>query len=244
MNFFNRYHLGDSVYSMIYLNNIENDNYISYNMKINYLSEINNINYKNIKLTTNNFSGVDLWIQSNMFWSKYTKNNKHKYRYYDEFYMEFYNDLSKRYNIKSTFNSLNDTLFYHPDLEKRRYENYDILIMNSVGMSGQYNYNHNDFIKFINKIKDNFKIITTEKIIGVDCTRDSNMSLLDLSNLSLGCNNIIGVHSSPYSTILNKKSIENVKQWIVLNTSNINYKIKNDFLSFNNINDVDINLIK
>ena len=97
----------------------------------------------------------------------------------------------------------------------------------------------NDFLENVigQKIE---KIITTEKIDNVDCTRDTNMSLLDIANLSIGCKNIIGVHSSPYSTALNKKSINTVDKWYVLNDKNISYKIKDNFNYCENILDIKI----
>lgn len=239
MKFYNKYHLGDSIYSLIYLNNIEIEN-IEYSFNSSYYNELNNHNYKNISLT-NDMNGIDLWIQANNFWGKYITNNKNKYIYYDDFYLNFYNDLSDKYKIKSNFNDLYDILYYHPNIENNRFENYDYFIMNSVPLSGQYKYNKNDFIYFVNKlVYSGYKIITTEKIDNVECTRDFNMNLLDIANLSIGCKNIIGVHSSPYSTALNKKSIDSVENWYVLNDKNISYKIKDNFHYCENILDIKI----
>ncbi len=237
INFYNPYHLGDNIYTLTFLNNIiENNNDISFGVNPKYLPEIRKNNYKNIKLNGNKI-GINSWIQANNFWGKFIS-GKEKI-YYDEFYFEFYKDLAKRNNLKYSFKEIEDTLYYHSDLETRRYDDYDFFIMNSLGYSGQYNYNYNAFVNFVNKLKD-FKVITTEKILGVDSTMEKGMNLLDIANLTIGCKYVIGVHTAPYATALNKKSIDSVKKWVVLNDKNITYKIKDDFLSYENILDVKI----
>jgi len=238
MKFYNPYHLGDHVFSLIYLNKLVEKYDISFSVKPEYINEIKILNYKNIKIDASYVGNINAWINADNYWSNYIKQNK--VRYHDEFYLNFYNNLSKKYNFDIKFNNIEDTLFYHPDLEFSRYEHYDILIMNSFPMSGQYNYNKKDFYDVVNKLAKKYKIITTEKINNYECTRDKNMTLLDLANLSLKCDIIIGVHSAPYSVVLNKRNINTVKKWIVLNRYNITYKVNNNFDYYDDIKKINL----
>lgn len=236
MDFFNKYHLGDSIYSLIYLNNLKLNNQdleINYSSNISYFSELkihSNINF------TNNYKGIDLWIQANNFWGNFTKNKS--VIFYDEFFHHFYNDLSQRYNLKTSFDNIEDTLYSNP-LLKASEKSYDLLLINSRGLSAQYRYVYTDFIKFVNKLP-HLNIITTEKISGYECTRDYNMNLLDIANLAINCKYIVGVHTAPYSTALNKESVKSVKKWIVLNDKNISYSSINCDL-YDDIKKVDTN---
>lgn len=228
----NLYHLGDNIYSLIFLNNIieHNDISIEYSCRYNFLSELKQHNYKNINLSalTQINNSIDTWIQANNFWAEYflKQDENNDWYYYDEFYLKFYDDLAKRNSLKHTFNEIRDTLYYHPDLEKRRYDDYDFLIVNSRGGSGQFKYVYDDFKTLVYKLKDKgFTLITTEKIDNFDCTRDKNMNLKDIGNLSIGCKNVISVHTAPMTTALNIKSVDTVNKWILLNDKNISYKI-------------------
>ena len=234
MDFHNFYHLGDSIYSLIFLNNIieNNDVDINFYIKNNYLNELEYHNYKNlkllprIKLVVN--SGVDCWIQANNIWVEYylKQRDNGNCNYYDEFLLYFNKDLANRNNLKHSFNKIEDVLYYHPDLDNRRYDDYDFFIINSRGLSGQYRYNNSDFVRLANKlISYGFKVITTEKIQGVDSTIEKGMTLKDIGNLSIGCKNVIAVHTAPITTALNKISINTVNKWILLNDKNITYKI-------------------
>lgn len=245
MNFYNNFHLGDNIYSLIFLNNIiENNNIkINYSFRGIYNQELNRHNYKNINFKNALLpKSINTWIQANNVWGKYNQLiNKKGYCYYDDFYLHFYKDLANRNNLKHSFKEIRDTLYYHPDLEERRYDDYDFFIMNSRGFSDQYKFNNNDFKKFVEKLDG--KVITTQKIPGYESTMEKGMSLLDIANLAIGCKYIIGVHTAPYSTALNKKSVDTVKKWVVLNDKNISYKIKDDFLSYKNILDVNVEKI-
>jgi len=230
----NLYHLGDNIYSLIFINNIieNNDINIEYSCRPNYLKELEYHNYKDIKLfgIQQLTDSVDTWIQANNVWVEYYLKQKDKgeYYYYDEFYLHFYNDLAKRNNLKHTFSNIEDTFYYHPDLEERRYDDYDFFIINSHGGSGQFSYIPNDFVVLANKLRDvGYSVITTEKIKGVDSTIEKGMTLKDIGNLSIGCKNIIAVHTAPIVTALNKISFNSVDNWILLNDKNISYKMVN-----------------
>ena len=243
---FNKYHLGDNIYSLIFVNNIveNNDIEVEYSCRNNYLQELNHHNYKNIKIAGITYSpGVDTWIQANNYWAEYfVKQEEVKEMYfYDEFYLKFYNDLAKRNNLKHSFKDIKDVLYYQPDLEKRRYDDYDFLIINSRGASGQFAYIPEDFIKLTRKLKsEGYKVITTEKIGDVDCTRDSGMNLKDIGNLSIGCKNIIAVHTAPMTTALNRFSVDSVRKWVLLNNKKISYKLL-DISVYNDVKKINLN---
>lgn len=223
---YNLYHLGDCVYSIIFFNKFleKYDAEITFNCNPSYHTELIALANPKIKFGTQ-IEGINCWIQADNFWGKFIQDKD--VVYYDEFYLQYYNFFQEKFGIdEPLFENLRDTMYDSDDLNHRRYQDYDFLIINSVGFSGQFQYNSNDFEDLANSLKSrNFKIITTKKIPGFECTLDKNMSLKDIGNLAIGCKNIISIHTAPFSTAINKKSIETVKKWVLLNDKNINYKI-------------------
>ena len=244
LNFYNNYHLGDCLFSVMFLNKlIENTEnlLIGFNCDQSYVPELKLHAHPNIRFVPDG-TGTNLWIQADGVWGKYVGecNSFNCFSYYDDFYLRLNSGLCSKLGFDNYFNKLEDVLYSNSDLERRRYPDYDYLIVNSQGHSGQYPYVAREFSDFVNKLSG--KIITTEKISGFECTRDRNMSLLDIANLSIGCNTIIGVHTAPFVTILNNKSINTVKNWVLLNDKKISYKIRN-FTVYDNIRNVDIQKI-
>lgn len=244
MDCYNHYHLGDCIYSLIFLNTlIENNPELKINFGCNplYQYELKFHAHPNITLVPFGMTGTNLWIQAENKWGEYINNTSKAdgLIYYDTFYLEFYNHLADRLGFPHYFNKLEDTFYYNDDLEIRRYQDYDFLILNTAGFSGQYDYSHADFIKFVKSDLQGYKVITIDKVDGVPSTREMKMNLLDIANLSIGCKYVIGVQTAPYATVLNKISADSVRKWVVLNDKMITYRYSN-FQLYDNINDVDV----
>ena len=70
-----------------------------------------------------------------------------------------------------------------------------------------------------------YKVITTEKVDNYDSTRDLNLTLFNISQLSLNIPNIIGVHSAVHVAILNKWNLD--KNIIFFHNQGLKYQYPN-----------------
>lgn len=140
--------------------------------------------------------------------------------------LNFYNRLCQELHIKCPYNNLLDllpdsSLFY----ENPKDQNWDILLINSDGHSGQTKDKPLDCTSFIEKFKHK-QIITTKKYKDLPCTMDLNYSVMDIGRLSLKCNLIIGVHTAPWHTVMNRKNYDANKKFFHMDVNNF-YTYKN-----------------
>ncbi len=223
---YNKYHLGDNIFNMIFFNKIlkylkENNYKVYYYCLEQYHKQVEEfIEDKNYiilkKIDLNNLIGLEAWINNENLIKKYELQNKIGF---DRYYMYFFNLLSKRMNIPYYFHDLkyidNDLLIRQNKLEKNNYQilnNLDILIINSEPLSGQYNYNRENWKKFIFYLSNKFKIITTLKIDNIPCTMDYNFSCKDIAAISTKVNYIISINTGPFVGCYNEYTLEHVKK--------------------------------
>jgi hypothetical protein len=131
--------------------------------------------------------------------------------------MDFYKIFCKEFDLKNPYEKKEDLLFNLSFLNAKD-ENYDILLINSDPFSNQLQGKPFICENFIEKFK-NKKIITTKKIKDVPCTLDMNYSLLDIANLSLSVNKIIGVHTGPWHVTMNKPNYEQNKTFYYIDNN-------------------------
>jgi len=234
---YNKFHLGDNVFSFILFYNIkeyiENNNIIIFyycnKEYIQYLLEFkcsDNI----IILENNDYNGLNIHIGNEnlkLNWYNYneiTKNfedlkvNIINKRHYEIFYISFFNNLLEELNIPIIFEKLE---YDDPELLNRynninqiydnKYSNIDILILNSIARSGQYEINDNEWNELINNLNKKYKIITTEKVEGINCTRDDNLTIKDIAAISINSKKIIAVNSGVVPGLFNKYTLNNVE---------------------------------
>jgi hypothetical protein len=112
---------------------------------------------------------------------------------------------------------------------------YNILIINSVPASGQFDYN-DSFDQTIQQLASRYRVITTKKVVGVDCTLDTGMSLVDIGALAANCDHLVAIETGPHSACLNKWTVQNIKSWIV--GHNTNSFLYNNSLAVKNMNEL------
>jgi hypothetical protein len=95
------------------------------------------------------------------------------------------------------------------------YKSVDILILNSVPYSGQYNYNKDVWDNYIMQLNSKFNIATTTKVDGVLCTFDKNLTIKDIAALSTHAKVIIAINSGVFPGLLNVHTMETVKQFFI-----------------------------
>lgn len=134
-------------------------------------------------------------------------------------YLVYY--LSNILGKKIGFPKIKKFSYTDPDLLKRynnfqeKYKNIDILIINSEPQSQQYDLesNRKNFNSMIHTLSKKFNIVTTEKVKGILCTRDNNLSLKDIGAISTHAKYIIAINTGPLIGCLNSYAFKNVKKW-------------------------------
>jgi hypothetical protein len=92
-----------------------------------------------------------------------------------------------------------------------KYLNIDFLINNAYPMSGQINYDINEWNNFILQLSKKYNVVTTQKVHDIKCTRDDNLTVKDIASISLNITNFIFIESGVISGLYNKYITENSK---------------------------------
>ena len=219
----NKYHLGDCIYSMIMFKNI--NHYLEeHNITVYFYCDDENLpqvkDFNNSpRIIVDSLSKMntseriyDLWIgSSNYEYSYFPAIRDPSYTTYDEFFCKFYNNVLTIMNIPV---KLNTFIYSDEDLVSRcdkivartndSYKDIDFLINNGTPRSGQYHYNVSEWNDFITKLSKKYKVVTTQKVDGVKCTREDNLMVADIAAISLNAKNIITIESGVISGFYNK----------------------------------------
>lgn len=221
----NEFHLGDCIFCCIFFYNIktyiEKNNITIYfyclSENIEQIKEFNcskNIIMLPITEIPTNTKIIDLWIGC----------KEYEYNWflfdnipYDVFLCKFYNQILKILNIPVEIESFiyedNDLLNRLENINKKtnnKYNNIDFLIVNGQPRSGQFEYNLEEWNNFIILLNKKYNVVTTQKVEGVKCTRDDNLTAKDFASISTNhIKTIIAIDSGLAAGLYNKYAIEN-----------------------------------
>jgi hypothetical protein len=247
---YNEFHLGDHIFNFILFNNIknyiENNNIIvEYYCEKQYHEQLSEFNYsKNIHIldyVPGNDNGFHLWIGNKEF-----ENN----RWYkidtlslDVIYVMFFNEFLQKQNIPIVIEKLE---YKDPDLQNRystidtkynsKYSNLDFLILNSTPRSNQYVKDETKWNNLINKLNEKFKVVTSEKVEGVNCTCDDKLTVKDIQAISSHSKKIIAVSSGVITVLFNSDTLNNVET--IYSFSNVDKYDHPKIISKENIDDM------
>ena len=254
INVYNKYHLGDNIFNIIFFNKIskylENNNIvINYYLLPCYKYQVSEfINSKNIVLfdyseldsTMNMF--MHLWIDDERFQLRCCKSIKKIP--YNMFLAAFFNQILRIWNLPISIKNIiyDDTnlLDRYNNLDNK-YQNIDILFINSLALSGQFDNNENEWYNFIQNFT-NYKIVTTKKIEGINCTLDDDLTIKDIASLSTNCKVIVFVNTGVAPGLFNEYTMQNVKKFYCLdNRCYYNFPLYPKFQNFKCLKDICIN---
>lgn len=111
----------------------------------------------------------------------------------------------RKMGIECPFKDEYDLLYDNPKI-KDGYDvpSFDVLLINSIPLSNQVDFDQNDYIRFCEKLlKKNKTVITTNKIEGIPCTLDYNLSVMGIGCLSTKCDIITGIGTGAMQCCLN-----------------------------------------
>lgn len=243
----NFYHLGDNIFNMLLFKNIkkyieDNQIIIYYYCQPEYIKQVSEFNdSQNViikEIDKKPHNSFELWIDREIKGFSWTKlHNKNvsigKNRTnYDTFFVYFFNIALHVLNIRVTLKK-----FYYKDKDlkhryinlnkkhKNKYKNIQVLILNSQPLSGQFNYNKSEWDDHINHLSKKYNVITTTKVDGIACTMDDKLSVKDIAAISAKAKIIIAINSGVVPGLLNKYTLNNVKQvYIFDNRCKFSYK--------------------
>ena len=221
----NEFHLGDCIFCCIFFYNIktyiEENNITIYFYclpeNIEQTKEFNcskNIIMLSISEIPNDTKIINLWIGCKEYeYNWYNLDNVP----YDVFLCKFYNQILKILNIPIVIEKFiyedNDLLIRLENINKKtnnKYNNIDFLIINGTPRSGQFNYNLEEWNNFITLLSKKYNVVTTQKVEGVKCTADDNLTLKDIGSISTNhIKTIIAIFTGPIASFFNKYTIEN-----------------------------------
>jgi hypothetical protein len=233
----NDFHLGDNIYCMIMFSKVTKyieDNNILINHyclaehvdQINEFKCSNNITILPLDNLPNGEKIHDLWVgssdyENNFFKSIAKSENKNTYseKYFDSFLCSFYSNVLHELNIPFTIDkfifdddiTLNDLLIRNKKINEKtqnKYIDIDILIVNGTPQSQQIVYDKQEWDNNIILLSKKYNIVTTQKVDGIICTRDDDLSAKDIASISINAKKIIAIDSGVSLGFFNKYTIE------------------------------------
>jgi len=229
--FHNEAHLGDSVFFVHYLRKLcekYDDVRIQYYIRKKYFGEIQaQINEFSDRIILCPFGEHHKDTLGGWAASKYngrtigTAGKAGRINLLNERYDAFFQMVSDHIGLENPIPGKNATLIDNKLILETAHKDlidFDILLINSRPLSGQYRYKGGDFNTKIEELKERFKIITTDKTIFSDipCTLDYKLNLLQIGNVSTNVEYIIGIATGPIINCFNIWNIDKIKKWFVL----------------------------
>ena len=151
-------------------------------------------------------------------------------------YNEILNKLNINYRINSIFYEDNDLLVRYNNLPEDC-KNIDILFINSIPCSSQYNYNIDEWNNIIIQLSKKYNIITTLKVNNIKCTTDYNLTLKEIASISTNIKYIVAINTGPLIGCLNIYAYKNIIKWFILCDNQYAFKF-NNCINNMNINEI------
>jgi hypothetical protein len=239
---FNRFHYGDNILNLKFFFNytellLKHKIHIMYYYDTSYILNINElqkyVNKETVSLhpiSERPDDAHELWMGATRCFEELCYYNN-----FDSYYTRFYK------NIKDSILCINDdsiiTDIFQPEpylipmYNKLNdvYKNIDILIINCSAHSGQINFQKESLTPLCIELSKIYKVVTTEKVNDISCTRDHQLTIQDIGAISTYSKYIIAVNSGPVTACFNQYAKLNVKKWILFD-NNVVYSKSNIYV--------------
>lgn len=149
---------------------------------------------------------IDTWKNARDYWVR------HPQRWdWSGFTITHHNFMARKMGLRTRFSHRDQLLFDYPALNPNSVTPgmwfYDFLIVNSRPNSGQLHcmsdHSNTDLDDLCVELAKRYKVITTNPVQGLECTRDSGKSLTEIGRLSMLCQHQIMVATGPMWPCLN-----------------------------------------
>lgn len=139
-------------------------------------------------------------------------------KYYDLFYKKILRILGMegRGIDTSLFQKEEYLIKIYEQLDPK-YKDIDVLIINAVPQSYQFNYNKEQFDETARQLSKKFRVVTTSPVdSSIPCTIDDGLKMQDIGAVSTHAKYILAVFSGPLIPCFNLHTKEHVKKWLIL----------------------------
>ena len=203
---YNEYHLGDQLHHLNYLRKVcQEDTSIecTHYCKQEYHSQLLPL-CEGVPITLQDLSqrgdAINAWIGLDGYFYRSPLNQN-----WGAFHLDWFSYLSNQLGVMNPIQTPDCFLFDYPELDRKKYPSYDVLIVNSVPMSGQLpDYNPWFFNKLTKKYLDEgSSVITTFPTNLCQSTLELGMTVTDIGALAKGVSRIQGVDTGPMWTTYN-----------------------------------------
>lgn len=232
IDFYNELHLGDCVYHTQYCRKLIEKNpdiEVHFYIPFQYSGEVQNfVNGYPIflePLENRPQHSINSWLnRTGKFWSEWTNRFAGMN---DLIYLELWEEISRDLNIENPVKTANDHILDNIELSRPlNDEKYDWLVINSIGLSGQWD-DYGSIDNFLDRLKNSGKTAITTNYNNYDfpCTIDRKYTIMDIGRLALNCKNVLSVHTAPFASALNKFSYEKVESFYLLQKQGLSYTL-------------------
>ncbi len=227
---YNKYHLGDNVFNIIFFNKIggylkKRGWKIDYYLERGYIKQVGEFIWEENRdviilhgIEEKPDWGLEAWINNRELVKNYELQTKIGF---DSYYIYFFNRICEKMELGYV---VMDLKYRDLDLEKRwnqiilkkpEFENLEILVINSEPLSGQYRFQKSEWNPFIQYLHQKYKIITTLKVPNIPCTMDEHYSIKDIASISTKMKYIIAINTGPFVGCYNHDTLEHVEKIFV-----------------------------
>lgn len=224
--FYNLYHYGDNILNLKFLRNLplkKNRITIHYYYNPYYIKntiELEEYITPEIILHNSNLpsGAIDLWMGKNPILEGY------HYEIFDEYYKRFYKCIVSHMGLSNINISL-----YHEDPQlltryetlSEKYKDIDILILNTPPLSGQYEYNNDEWNELSLFLHSKFKVVTAQHVSDdIPCTMRDSFTIHNIAAISTHAKYIVAVHSGPLMACYNAHTKASVQKWFIFHDKN------------------------
>jgi len=245
-SFHNNFHYGDNILNLKFFFNISEvlkkrgikiQYYYDdvYNNKKEELERfVNSDTVTLFPLSAKSGDSVELWMGTDI--------NGKSYRVFNTYYFRYYTNIVKLLGL--TDENIDTSLYqqepYLQDIYNGldpKYKDLDILIINAMPQSGQFNYDKGKMDEMCSHLSKKYKVAITTCIddTSIPCTMNDKLMLKDIGAISTHAKYIIAIHSGPLTSCFNKDTKHNVKKWVLFTNDDISHEdlncviLKNDY---------------
>jgi hypothetical protein len=169
------------------------------------LPNIEIFSFESVQWRENERKAVNVWKNADDFWVR----SKNRWDW-STFTIEHHQHIAGLMGLRSPISIREELLFDYPALNPNNIGGmyfYDFLFVNSEPCSGQFGpmkeHGSGYLDDFIKRVGRKHKVITTNPVLGVECTRDTKKTITDIGRLSLLCHHHIMIATGPMWTTLN-----------------------------------------
>lgn len=221
---FNHTHLGDNLIHLNYLRRLKQPakHYClkQYHNQLEPLIEGTEIELIDLEYKTP--QAVDSW-SNKLNWLAHQKARQD----WLTFHQRWFEHLSHELKVSNPLHYTNDFLFDYPKLTAKKFKPFDYLILNCPPQSGQFpNFNQNQFKHKVKYLMDNdFEVWTVEPTGLTESTREHNMDVSEIGNLSNYCNHILAIDTGPLWPTFNTKNVNTIESREILTHTYKNFSL-------------------